>query len=153
MTGTLHTIGFIKKSAAEFFKALELAEVGTVVDVRINNTSQLAGFTKKDDLAFFLREVSGVHYIHEVNLAPTQELMKSYRGKQIGGDELSAHTWSCCDQEESVIGSMNSTIGPIRYFCAQSRMQRTVTAGSRLGICNCPRVISRLFIFSPSRDC
>ncbi len=90
MTDTLHTISFTKKSAAEFFKALELAEVKTVVDVRINNISQLAGFTKKDDLAFFLREVSGVRYIHELSLAPTRELVKSYRGRKIGGDEFSA---------------------------------------------------------------
>lgn len=90
MTDTLYTIGFTKKSATEFFKTLELAEVRTVVDVRINDTSQLAGFTKKDDLAFFLREVSGIRYIHELNLAPTQELVKSYRGKQIGADEFSA---------------------------------------------------------------
>ncbi len=87
---TLFTIGFTKKSADEFFKALKLAEVRTVVDVRINNTSQLAGFTKKDDLAFFLHELSGVRYIHELSLAPTQELVKSYRGKQIGGNEFSA---------------------------------------------------------------
>ena len=90
MTDILHTVGFTKKSAAEFFKALELAEVKTVVDVRINNISQLAGFTKKDDLAFFLREVSGVRYIHELSLVPTRELVKSYRGRKIGGDEFSA---------------------------------------------------------------
>ena len=82
MTDSLHTIGFRKKSATEFFKVLELAEVRMVVDVRINNTSQFTGFTKKDDLAFFLREISGVRYIHELNLAPTQELGKRYRGKR-----------------------------------------------------------------------
>ena len=90
MTDTLHTIGFTRKSASEFFGALQSAGVKTVVDVRVNNTSQLAGFTKKDDLAFFLHEVLGVRYIHELSLAPTQELVKSYRGKQIDGDEFSA---------------------------------------------------------------
>ena len=124
-----------------------------VVDVRINDTSQLAGFTKKDDLAFFLREVSGIRYIHELNLAPTQELVKSYRGKQIGGDEFSAQYLELLRSRGVMIGSMHPTIGPIRYFCVQSRMQRIVTTGSPLGICNRSGVISKLFIFSPTRGC
>ena len=88
MSDTLHTIGFTRKSAAEFFGALEQAGVKTVVDVRVNNSSQLAGFTKRDDLAFFLREVLGVRYIHELSLAPTQELVKSYRTKHIDSDQF-----------------------------------------------------------------
>jgi len=78
----VYTIGFTKKTAAEFFGALRRAGIKRLVDVRLNNSSQLAGFTKRDDLAFFLREICGAEYIHEPLLAPTQELLDSYKKKK-----------------------------------------------------------------------
>ena len=72
---TLYTIGFTKKTAAEFFGLLRAAGVKRVLDVRLNNVSQLAGFAKKDDLAFFLREIADIEYRHVPELAPTQELI------------------------------------------------------------------------------
>lgn len=85
----LFTIGFTKSSAESFFSRLREAGVTRVVDVRISNTSQLAGFAKRDDLAFFLREVAGIEYEHRLELAPSEELFKAYRG---GGtwDDLEA---------------------------------------------------------------
>ena len=76
---TLYTIGFTKKTAAEFFGLLRAAGVKRVLDVRLNNVSQLAGFAKKDDLAFFLREVAGIDYHHLPELAPTQALIDTAR--------------------------------------------------------------------------
>ncbi len=73
------TIGFTKKSAEEFFDALRAAGVVRVVDVRLNNVNQLAGFTKKDDLAFFLKAIGGMDYVHEPLLAPTQDLMDAFK--------------------------------------------------------------------------
>lgn len=78
------TIGFTKKSAEQFFARLKQPGLQRVVDVRLNNVSQLAGFTKRDDLAFFLREVAHVEYVHLPVLAPTQELLDAY--KKDGGD-------------------------------------------------------------------
>ncbi len=75
----IYTIGYTKKSAAEFFGLLERHGVERVVDVRLKNTSQLAGFTKKDDLEYFLRRLLGIEYCHLDFLAPTAELMKTYR--------------------------------------------------------------------------
>lgn len=72
---TLFTIGFTKKSAEEFFTLLQGAGVQRVLDIRLNNVSQLAGFAKKDDLAFFLRAIAGIDYVHVPELAPTQELI------------------------------------------------------------------------------
>ena len=69
----VYTIGFTRKSAAEFFGLLRSAGVRRLVDVRLNNLSQLAGFTKRDDLAFFVKELCGAEYVHEPRLAPTQE--------------------------------------------------------------------------------
>lgn len=75
----LFTIGFTKKSANRFFDLLRDSGVKRVLDVRINNGSQLAGFAKKDDLAFFLKEICGMDYVHLPDLAPTKELLKDYR--------------------------------------------------------------------------
>ena len=75
----IYTIGFTKKTAAEFFEPLKKHGIDRLVDVRINNTSQLAGFTKRDDLAYFLRELVSAEYVHEPLLAPTKELLKEYR--------------------------------------------------------------------------
>ena len=75
----LLTIGFTKKPAQRFFKLLRASGAKRVVDVRINNASQLAGFAKRDDLAWFLREICAMEYIHLPSLAPTKELLSDYR--------------------------------------------------------------------------
>ncbi|MBI4499269.1 MAG: DUF488 domain-containing protein [Chloroflexi bacterium] len=80
----VHTIGFTKKSAPEFFGALRRAGIRRLIDIRLNNSSQLAGFTKKEDLSFFLREICSVEYLHEPLLAPTQELLDAYRKDKCG---------------------------------------------------------------------
>jgi uncharacterized protein (DUF488 family) len=75
----LYTIGFTKKSAHQFFETLSDAGVKRVVDVRLNNVSQLAGFTKKQDLAYFLDKIDAIGYVHAPILAPTQDLLDSYK--------------------------------------------------------------------------
>lgn len=75
----VYTIGFAKRSAATFFAALGAAGVRRLLDVRLRNASQLAGFTKRDDLRFFLREICGADYLHEPRLAPTPELLNAYK--------------------------------------------------------------------------
>jgi uncharacterized protein (DUF488 family) len=75
----LFTIGFTKKTAEKFFGLLRGSGARRVVDVRLNNVSQLAGFAKKDDLAFFLKEVAGMEYVHVPELAPTQEMLDAYK--------------------------------------------------------------------------
>lgn len=80
----LFTIGFTQKSAEEFFTALtdNGARVRRVIDIRRNNSSQLAGFTKGRDLEFFLKQF-GISYEHETHLAPTKELLDGYKKKRI----------------------------------------------------------------------
>ncbi len=75
----LYTIGFTKKSAERFFELLRKAGVATLVDVRLNNISQLAGFAKRDDLKYFLSEICGVAYTHRPDLAPTQPMLDDYK--------------------------------------------------------------------------
>jgi uncharacterized protein (DUF488 family) len=73
------TIGFTKSSAEHFFDRLLKAGVKKVVDVRLHNTSQLAGFAKADDLAYFLRKIGGIDYVHQPLLAPTDPMLKAYK--------------------------------------------------------------------------
>ena len=80
---TIHTIGFAGKSAREFFTTLSEARVRKVLDTRLNNVSQLAGFTKREDLRYFLRQIAGIDYEHDLRLAPTKEILKAYRKKEI----------------------------------------------------------------------
>lgn len=80
------TVGFTKKSARQFFDLLRQSGAKRVVDVRLNNISQLAGFAKKEDLAYFLKEICGMDYVHVPELAPTQAMLDEYKKE--------THDWS-----------------------------------------------------------
>lgn len=84
----IYTIGFTKKSASQFFDALCSAKVQRVVDVRLNNVSQLAGFAKRNDLRYFLDKIGSIRYTHALDLAPTQEMLDEYKK---GGGSWSAY--------------------------------------------------------------
>ncbi len=75
----VYTIGFTKRTAADFFGTLKRAGIRRLLDVRLNNTSQLAGFAKQEDLRFFLKELCAADYMHEPLLAPTQEILDAYK--------------------------------------------------------------------------
>ena len=83
------TIGFTKPhSAASFFRTLREEGVKRLLDVRLNNSSQLAGFAKRDDLEFFLKEICDAEYVHDPDLlAPTDELLKGYQNKELSWSE------------------------------------------------------------------
>lgn len=80
----IYTIGFTQTTAEHFFGRLKSAGVQRLLDVRLNNSSQLAGFAKARDLPFFLRELIGAVYEHDPRLAPTQDLLDGYK-KRHGG--------------------------------------------------------------------
>ena len=75
----IFTIGFTRKSARRFFGLLHSSGARRIVDVRLNNVSQLAGFAKKDDLAYFLQAICGMEYVHLSELAPTKEMLDDYK--------------------------------------------------------------------------
>jgi uncharacterized protein (DUF488 family) len=83
---TVSTIGFTKTTAGKFFERLLSAGVKRVVDVRLHNTSQLAGFAKADDLAYLLKKIGDIEYVHQPLLAPTDPMLKAY--KKAKGDWL-----------------------------------------------------------------
>jgi uncharacterized protein (DUF488 family) len=78
----IYTIGFTQTTAERFFERLAGAGVARLLDVRLNNTSQLAGFAKAKDLPYFLKELVGATYEHEPLLAPTQELLDEYKKRK-----------------------------------------------------------------------
>lgn len=81
-TINLSTIGFTKKTAKEFFELLQKAKVKRIIDTRLNNVSQLAGFAKRNDLQYFLKEIANIDYIHLLDLAPTQKILDDYKKKK-----------------------------------------------------------------------
>jgi uncharacterized protein (DUF488 family) len=84
---TLFTIGFSGKSAEQFFQAIKQAGVWKVIDTRLHNVSQLAGFTKRKDLEYFLRAIAGIDYVHDLQLAPDEKMLDDFKRKRIGWPE------------------------------------------------------------------
>lgn len=89
MPETIHlfTIGFTQKTAQEFFERLQKAGIRRVIDTRLNNVSQLAGFAKKKDLEYFLKAIAHIDYLHLPELAPTADILDAYK-KQKGSWEI-----------------------------------------------------------------
>ncbi|MEA4958020.1 hypothetical protein SDC9_37507 [bioreactor metagenome] len=83
----IYTLGSSQKSAEEFFKLINDNNIEILIDVRLNNKSQLLGFTKGRDLEYFLKQLSNSDYVHEVNLAPTKEILDAYKKKEISWGE------------------------------------------------------------------
>ena len=83
----IYTIGFTQKTAEQFFEEIKQNAIELLVDVRLNNRSQLAGFSKGVDLAYFLREICGTKYIHCDEYAPTKELLSDYQKGNIIWEE------------------------------------------------------------------
>lgn len=83
----MFTIGFTKKSASTFFSLLRGSGATRLVDIRVNNVSQLAGFAKREDLSYFLGELCQMEYAHELRLAPTAEMLDAYKKRRVGWAE------------------------------------------------------------------
>ena len=83
----LYTIGFTKKTAEQFFELLLKNGVTRLVDVRLNNSSQLAGFAKGSDLQYFLRAIGKMDYVYIEDFTPTKELLDDYKNKRIDWNE------------------------------------------------------------------
>jgi len=108
------TIGFTRSSAEHFFNRLVDAGVHKVIDVRVHNTSQLAGFAKSGDLAWFLRKLGDIGYEHAPALAPTGEMLKSYR---------------------AVKASWNTYTRQFRRLMAEREIERTFQPEAFAGVC------------------
>jgi len=83
----LFTIGYTHKSAEKFFSLLAANNIKNLIDIRLNNSSQLAGFTKKNDLEYFLRSITKINYFYLPFLAPTKDILNAYKKKEINWNE------------------------------------------------------------------
>ena len=84
----LYTIGFTGKSAEQFFTLVSETKASRLIDIRINRTSQLAGFAKEQDLKFFIPELTNMDYVVREDLAPTKDLLASYRRQDIAWEQF-----------------------------------------------------------------
>ncbi len=102
----IFTVGFTRKSAEKFFGLLKENGVKTLIDVRLNNASQLAAFAKGEDLAYFLGEIAGIGYRHDTLLAPTVDLLKRYRAGET--------PWEAYEEEFGKLMEERGAAGHIR---------------------------------------
>lgn len=96
----LFTIGFTGKPAEKFFNLLTSSGVKKIVDTRINNVSQLAGFAKGADLKFFAKEIGDIWYEHNTDFAPTKELLTRYRNKKMTWEEYEVEYLNLLDMRK-----------------------------------------------------
>lgn len=99
---TIYTIGFTQKSAEQFFELIKQNNIELLIDVRLNNKSQLAGFSKGSDLCYFLKEICNTKYIHCDEYAPSKELLSNYQKGIVSWEEYEIvfdeimETRKCC---------------------------------------------------------
>jgi len=116
----IYTIGYKKKSAEEFFEALKRAGIQRVVDVRLKNTSHLAGFAKKDHLRYFLREICDADYVHETILAPTEDILSDHGQELITWEEYENRFLSLLkDREVEKVLDKRLFEVPVALLCSE----------------------------------
>ena len=120
----LYTIGFTKKPASTFFELLRWSGATRVVDVRLNNVSQLAGFTKKDDLEYFLDKVCGMDYVHLPELAPTKDLLDGYRKKQWDWHVYEERFLSLMDERGIASMDLKPVVDEACLLCSEDKPHR-----------------------------
>jgi len=121
----IYTIGFAGKSAKLFFSLLEDNNIKKLIDIRLNNISQLAAYTKKEDLEFFLKKILSCEYTHRPDLAPTELILKNYRNKiidwKIYSDEyiklLNSRNITSYLEEDKIINSVFLCSEHLPKFC------------------------------------
>jgi uncharacterized protein (DUF488 family) len=116
----IHTIGFTQKSAEQFFELLREAGIQRLIDVRIHNSSQLAGFSKGGDLRYFLRAILDAEYVHEPLLAPTEELLVNYRKKRTSWDSY-VHIFNGLLAEREIASTLDKALfdRPAVLLCSE----------------------------------
>ena len=120
----LYTIGFTKKSAATFFELLRWSGTTHIVDVRLNNVSQLAGFAKRDDLEYLLDKVCGMGYTHQPELAPTKEMLDSYRKEHRDWSVYEEQFLSLMDKRGIANLDIKETIAGGCLLCSEDKPHR-----------------------------
>jgi len=124
LTMNLYTIGFTKHTAEEFFEKLKSAGVKRVIDIRINKTSQLAAFAKGADLPYLLNAIGGIGYIAHSELAPTKELLKSYRSKEINWEEFETQYKKQIEVSQAILGLNKNEFEEACLLCSEETAEK-----------------------------
>ncbi len=117
----VYTIGFTKKSASEFFELLHGSGARRLVDVRLNNVSQLAGFAKKGDLEYFLHKICRMKYVHMPELAPTPEMLDAYRKEHRDWETYEREFLALLDERRISKKGIKRTINNACLLCSEDK--------------------------------
>lgn len=119
------TIGFTEKSLKDFLSLLKDANVTYLVDTRLNNTSQLSGFAKKNDLKYILEEFMNIKYIHRLDLAPTKDILTDYKAKKITWEEYKKRYLNLLKDRkiEDNIDQLFPESGTVCFLCSEHQHQ------------------------------
>jgi uncharacterized protein (DUF488 family) len=122
----IYTIGFTQKTAQEFFELLKNNHVEHVIDIRLNNTSQLAAFAKYPDIKYFLKAICNIEYVHDLDLAPTENIMKEYKNKKIDWQQYEKEFDTLLKQRniDSYIKEKYSSMNHVCLLCSEATADR-----------------------------
>ena len=120
----IYTIGFTKHTSEEFFEKLKSAGVKRVIDIRINKTSQLAAFAKGSDLPYLLQATGGIGYVSYIELAPTKELLKSYRSKEITWEEFEKKYNKQIEDSNAISGLNKNDFEDACLLCSEETAEK-----------------------------
>lgn len=120
----VYTIGFTKKSASDFFELLRGSGAKRLVDVRLNNVSQLAGFTKKGDLEYLVGKICLMGYVHLPELAPTKELLQDYRNGRCDWATYERRFLALMDQRRVGKMPIKRTVSNGCLLCSEEKPDR-----------------------------
>lgn len=120
----IYTIGFTKHTSEEFFEKLKSAGVKRVIDIRLNKTSQLAAFAKGSDLPYLLKSTGGIEYLSHSELAPTKELLKSYRSKEITWEEFEKSYKNQIKDSKVILGLNKGDFEDACLLCSENTAEK-----------------------------
>ena len=120
----IYTIGFTKQTSEEFFEKLKSVGVKRVIDIRLNKTSQLAAFAKGTDLPYLLKATGGIEYLSHSELAPTKELLKSYRSKEITWEEFEKSYKNQIKDTKAILGLNKDDFEDACLLCSENTAEK-----------------------------
>jgi uncharacterized protein (DUF488 family) len=120
----IYTIGFTKHTSEEFFEKLKSVGVKRVIDIRLNKTSQLAAFAKGSDLPYLLKSTGGIEYLSHSELAPTKELLKSYRSKEITWEEFETSYKNQIKDTKAILGLNKDDFEDACLLCSENTAEK-----------------------------
>lgn len=120
----IYTIGFTKQTSEEFFEKLKSVGVKRVIDIRLNKTSQLAAFAKGSDLPYLLKATGGIEYLSHSELAPTKDLLKSYRSKEITWEEFEKSYKNQIKDSKAILGLNKGDFEDACLLCSENTPEK-----------------------------